>query len=687
MTSKPISELNEDEARTELDRLAKEIAYHDRLYHTDDAPEILDGDYDKLRRRNESIEARFPTLVRADSPSKQIGGQISARFKKVEHSIPMLSLSNAFSDDDVLEFDNRIRRFLGLESGTIIHTVAEPKIDGLSATLRYEQGRFALGATRGDGTVGEEVTQNLRTISDIPSALPVDAGPILEIRGEVYMAKSDFHALNDRQKTLKQKLFSNPRNAAAGSLRQLNPDITAERPLRFFAYSAGEKSLPISDTQWGFLQALKRWGFQVNPLTRRCTSIEEILSAYIEIGANRNKLDYEIDGVVYKVDNFDYQNRLGTVSRAPRWAVAHKFPAEQADTVLEKINIQVGRTGALTPVAHLKPVFVGGVMVSRATLHNEDEITRLGLIPGDTVRIQRAGDVIPQVVQRVIKGCGKAFKFPKNCPVCGSFAVRETDKAVRRCTGGFNCPAQTVERLKHFISRDAFDIEGLGAKHVKEFYADGIINTPLDIFNLKHQRKALLCRDGWGEQSTSKLLQNIEKRRRISLDRFIYALGIPSVGRVTAKLLAKHLGCFNMLRKLAPAAIDTNGPSHQQLLNIDGLGPVVAKDIAVFFSDEKNQKLLDELNNILEIQDFSGPDLNDSPIQSKIIVFTGTLENMSRNEAKARAEQLGARVTGSISQKTDFLVAGNKAGTKVEKAAALGVKILDEKEWLSILDV
>tara|TARA_B100000989_G_scaffold106585_1_gene78109 strand:- start:12 stop:2075 length:2064 start_codon:yes stop_codon:yes gene_type:complete len=687
VTSKPISELNEDEARAELERLAKEIAYHDRLYHTEDAPEILDGDYDKLRRRNEAIEAQFPTLVRPDSPSNRIGGKVSARFKKVEHSIPMLSLSNAFSDDDVLEFDNRIRRFLGLASGTKIHLVAEPKIDGLSATLRYERGQFSLGATRGDGAVGEEVTQNLRTISDIPNALPPDAGSILEIRGEVYMAKSDFHALNARQKTLKQKQFSNPRNAAAGSLRQLNSDITASRPLRFFAYNAGEQSLLNSDTQWGFLQTLKRWGFQVNPLTRRCTSIEEILLAYNEIGAKRNELDYEIDGVVYKVDNFDYQNRLGTVSRAPRWAVAHKFPAEQADTVLDKINIQVGRTGALTPVAHLRPVSVGGVMVSRATLHNEDEIERLGVMPGDTVRIQRAGDVIPQVVQRVSEGCGKAFEFPKYCPVCGSAAVREPDKAVRRCTGGFNCPAQTVERLKHFISRDAFDIEGLGATHIKDFYADGIINTPSDIFNLKNQRQALLCRDGWGEQSTSKLLQNIEERRRISLDRFIYALGIPSVGRVTAKLLAKHLGCFTMLREIAPAAINTDAISHQQLLSIDGLGPVVAKDIAGFFSNEKNQELLNDLSSILEIQDFSAPDFNGSPIYGKIIVFTGTLEKMSRNEAKARAEEFGARVTGSISQKTDFVIAGSKSGTKVEKAAALGIKILNEKEWLSILDI
>ncbi|MEE2934152.1 MAG: NAD-dependent DNA ligase LigA [Pseudomonadota bacterium] len=687
MTPKLISALNEDEARTELERLAKEIAYHDRLYHTEDAPEILDGDYDKLRRRNEAIEAQFPTLVRPDSPSKQIGGKASARFKKVEHSIPMLSLSNAFSNDDVLEFDNRIRRFLGLASGTKLHLVAEPKIDGLSATLRYERGQFTLGATRGDGTIGEEVTQNLRTISDIPNALPPDAGSILEIRGEVYMAKSDFHALNARQKTLNQKQFSNPRNAAAGSLRQLNPYITAERPLRFFAYNVGEQSLPISDTQWGFFQTLKRWGFQVNPLTRRCTSIEEILFAYNEIGAKRSELDYEIDGVVYKVDNFDYQKRLGTVSRAPRWAVAHKFPAEQADTVLDEITIQVGRTGALTPVAHLRPVSVGGVMVSRATLHNEDEIERLGVTPGDTVRIQRAGDVIPQLVQRVSKGCGKAFEFPKCCPVCGSAAVREPDKAVRRCTGGFSCPAQTVERLKHFISRDAFDIEGLGATHIKDFYADGIINTPSDIFNLKNQHKALLCRDGWGEQSTSKLLQNIEERRQISLDRFIYALGIPSVGRVTSRLLAKHLGCFTVLREIASAATNTNATSHQQLLSIDGLGPIVAKDIAGFFSNEKNQKLLDDLNTILEIQDFSAPDFNGSPIYGKIIVFTGTLEKMSRNEAKARAEEFGARVTGSISQKTDFVVAGSKPGTKVEKAAALGVKILNEKEWLTMLDI
>lgn len=684
MKDKSAKRLSEEEAAIELKRLAEEIAHHDWLYHTKDAPEISDADYDALRRRNDAIEDCFPSLKRADSPNERIGNSVSAGFKKVNHSHPMLSLSNAFSSEDVVEFNGRIRRLLELKNKSKIQIIAEPKIDGVSATIRYEEGHFMLGATRGDGTTGEDITQNLFTINDIPKFLPQEAGRIFEVRGEVYMNKSDFHTLNERQNASNRKLFSNPRNAAAGSLRQLDSGITAERPLHFFAYSAGEQSTPVSNTQWKLLKILRGWGFKVNPLTQRCKSVEEIFSAYDEIGSKRDSLDYEIDGVVYKVDRFDYQQRLGRVSRAPRWAIAHKFPAEQADTILEKIDVQVGRTGALTPVAHLKPVSIGGVIVSRATLHNEDEIRRLGIGQGDVVRIQRAGDVIPQVVQRISKGIGNVFKFPKICPICGNAAIREADKAVRRCTGGFSCSAQTVERLKHFISRDAFDIEGLGATHIKDFYMDGLINTPIDIFNLADRYDTLLHRDGWGEQSVSKLLENIEKSRKISLDRFIYALGIPSVGRVTAKLLAEHFVSLSLLRKAATAKTQTDA-FQEQLLAVPGLGPISVADILIFFSDKNNEKLLDALENALEIEDHSAPNPSNSLLQNKIIVFTGTLEKMSRNAAKKQAEQLGAKVTGSISQRTDFLITGNKAGSKVKRAKELGIKILNEKEWITMV--
>ncbi|HAA92883.1 MAG TPA: DNA ligase (NAD(+)) LigA [Rhodospirillaceae bacterium] len=688
MNGKPVESLSEAEAAEELARLAEEIAYHDRRYHTEDDPEISDADYDALRRRNESIEIQFPALKRDDSPSERVGGQVASGFQKVNHARPMLSLGNAFGDEDIVEFDARVRRFLGLEASAPINIVAEPKIDGLSASLRYQDGKFFLGATRGDGAVGEDITQNLRTVSDIPETLSGDAPEVMEIRGEVYMSKSDFLALNERQVAADQKPFANPRNAAAGSLRQLDSTITAERPLRFFAYSAGEQSTPVGETQWEFLQTLKGWGFQINPLTQLCANVEEILAAYAGIAERRADLDYDIDGVVYKVDRLDYQERLGMVSRAPRWAIAHKFPAEQAETVLEKIDIQVGRTGALTPVAHLTPVTVGGVVVSRATLHNEDEIARKDVREGDHVVIQRAGDVIPQVVG-VIEAkradSAKQFEFPSECPECGSLAIREADEAVRRCTGGLICPAQAVERLKHFVSRNAFDIEGFGAKHIESFYEDGLVNTPADIFRLAEQGDALMTREGWGEQSVANLVAGIDSKRNVTLDRFIYALGIRQVGQATARLLARHYTSLTNIRNAAADAGDETAAAYQDLVNIDGIGPSVIEDIVAFFTEPRNHALLDDLAELLEIEDFAAPDAAASPVGDKIVVFTGTLEKMSRNEAKARAESLGAKVTGSVSKKTDFVVVGANAGSKAKKAQELGIKVLSEDEWLSLL--
>lgn len=685
MNDKPVGELNEAEAAQELARLAEKIAYHDQRYHTEDDPEISDAEYDALRQRNEAIESRFPNLKRSDSPSERVGGEVASGFQKVTHARPMLSLANAFGEDDIREFDARIRRFLGLDADAALDIVAEPKIDGLSAALRYQDGEFVLGATRGDGTVGEDITRNLRTITDIPQTLAGDAPAVMEIRGEVYMSKSDFFTLNERQEKAEQKPFANPRNAAAGSLRQLDSTITAQRPLRFFAYSAGEQSGPVGDTQWDFLQAVESWGFPINPLTQRCAGVEDVLAAYDEIAEQRAALDYDIDGVVYKVDRLDYQDRLGMVSRAPRWAIAHKFPAEQAETELEKIDIQVGRTGALTPVAHLKPVTVGGVVVSRATLHNEDEIKRLEVKPGDTVRIQRAGDVIPQVVAVVRDGGRKDFKFPDACPACGSAAIREADEAVRRCTGGLICPAQAAERLKHFVSRNAFDIEGFGAKHIESFYEDGLVRTPADIFRLAQHREDLLTREGWGEQSVTNLIAGIEARRRVPLDRFIYALGIRQVGQATARLLARHYSSLAALRRAAVDAQDETASAYQDLVNIDGIGPAVVEDIVGFFTEPRNQTLLDDLDGALEVEDFAAPDAGTSPVGDKTVVFTGTLEKMSRNEAKARAESLGAKVTGSVSKKTDFVVVGANAGSKAKKAEDLGITVLSEEEWLNLL--
>jgi DNA ligase (NAD+) len=690
---KPVEKLTLAQARDELARLAEEIAAHDRRYYQEDAPAISDADYDELRKRNAAIEARFPELIRSDSPSLRVGAKPPEKFAKVVHRLPMLSLDNAFEDGDVVDFAARVRRFLGLKPDDELAFVAEPKIDGLSASLRYEDGVFVQGATRGDGIEGEDVTANLRTMRDVPLRLHGKAPDVLEVRGEVYMLHKDFAALNDRQAKDRKPLFANPRNSAAGSLRQLDPAITARRPLHFFAYAWGEVSKLPEDTQSGMLDAFKKYGFRVNPLIRCCRSTEEMLAFYRDIETRRAALGYDIDGVVYKVDRLDLQERLGFVSRSPRWAIAHKFAAEQADTILLDIDIQVGRTGTLTPVAKLKPVTVGGVVVQNATLHNEDEIARKDVRIGDTVVVQRAGDVIPQIV-RVIpekrpRGA-KPYVFPDKCPVCHSHAVREIDEktgepeAARRCTGGLICSAQAVERLKHFVSRNAFDIEGLGEKHIAAFYEDGLIREPADIFGLEKNygtgEKAIAKREGWGEQSAMKLFEAINRRRRIPLDRFINALGMRHVGETTAKLLARNFHTFDTFL----AAME--GPqAMEELDSISGIGETVAKAIKDFFDEPHNRKALDHLLPELDVQPVAAPKASHSPVAGKTVVFTGTLEKMTRPEAKARAESLGAKVAGSVSKKTDIVIAGPGAGSKLAEAQKLGVHVVDEDGWLKLI--
>ncbi|MBT5810008.1 MAG: NAD-dependent DNA ligase LigA, partial [Rhodospirillaceae bacterium] len=659
--------------------------HHDILYHQQDAPEISDAEYDKLRRKLEALESRYPHF--ADPDSARVGAPPAGGFAKVAHSRPMLSLANAFDEDDVEEFAKRVRRFLGLSDEALVELVAEPKIDGLSASLRYENRKFVIGATRGDGATGENITENLKTIPDIPKALPDDAPDIVEIRGEVYMRRDDFFALNERQEIEGGKPFANPRNAAAGSLRQLDSKITASRPLRFFAYSSGELSAPIAETHQGFLDTLDTWGFSVNPLTRTSDTVTALLDTYHDIGSQRASLPYDIDGVVYKVNRYDWQDRMGMVSRAPRWAIAHKFPAEQAETILREISIQVGRTGALTPVATLEPITVGGVVVSRATLHNKDEIIRKDVRAGDAVIIQRAGDVIPQIVRVVLEkraADSKPFDFPDHCPECGSLAVREEGEVVTRCTGGLICPAQAVERLKHFVSRNAFDIEGFGAKHIASFWKDGLIKTPADIFALKDKADELRRREGWGGQSVDNLLEAIETRRAIPLDRFMYALGIRQTGQATARLLARNYGTIDALVVAMTEANDADTDAYATLVNIDGVGPAAAGDLTAFFNEPHNQDVLDALQTALDIEPFEQTDA-ESPVSGKTVVFTGTLELMTRNEAKARAETLGAKVAGSVSKKTDYVIAGPGAGSKAQKAAELGVTVLSEPEWLALI--
>ncbi|MFQ6017972.1 MAG: NAD-dependent DNA ligase LigA [Kiloniellaceae bacterium] len=684
----PADQLTPEQATAELKRLAEAIRHHDRLYYQADAPEISDADYDALRRRNEAIEARFPELVRPDSPARRVGAEPAAAFAKVRHRVPMLSLGNAFDDEAVAEFLSRIRRFLGLDADAALAILAEPKIDGLSASLRYEKGRFVQGATRGDGMTGEDITANLRTIRDLPKLLTGEVPDVLEVRGEVYMRRDDFQALNERRKGAGEKIFANPRNAAAGSLRQLDPKVTAGRPLHFFAYGWGEVSAPLGKSMQEVRDRLTSWGFSINQPARLCHGLDEVTAYHREIMARRPELPYDIDGVVYKVDRIDWQERLGFVSRAPRWAVAHKFPAEQAETVLKAIDIQVGRTGALTPVARLEPITVGGVVVSNATLHNEDEIARKDVRVGDTVVIQRAGEVIPQVVSAVPDKRpkrSKPYAFPEHCPACGSLAVREAGEAVRRCTGGLICPAQAVERLKHFVGRDAFDVEGLGSKQIEAFWRDGLIKTPGDIFRLADHAAEIEAREGWGEQSVGNLLAAVEARRSIALDRFIYGLGIRQVGQATAKLLAVNYETLDNWRRAMTAAADPESAEYAELISIDGIGPSVATDIVGFFAEPHNRAVLDDLQEQLDIRAVAGPETGGSPIAGKTVVFTGTLESQTRSEAKARAEALGAKVAGAVSRKTDYVVVGADAGSKAKKAAQLGIALLSEQDWLAMI--
>ena len=687
-----VDELTEAEASAELARLATELGQHDEAYHSRAAPLISDADYDALRQRNFAIEARFPSLKRADSPSERLGAAPASGFAKVTHSRPMLSLDNAFTDDDVRDFLDRVRRFLGLDADADIAVVAEAKIDGVSAALRYEDRRLILGATRGDGQVGEDITRNLLTIAEIPVQLPSAAPEIFEVRGEVYMSRQAFFALNEAQTAAERTPFANPRNAAAGSLRQLDPSITAERRLGFLAYAWGEVSELPADTQWGVLAALRDWGFRVQEEIHLCHSADDMLAHYRAIEAMRANLAYDIDGVVYKIDRLDWQDRLGQVSRAPRWATAHKFPPEQAQTVLEGIDIQVGRTGALTPVARLKPVTVGGVVVSNATLHNEDYIRDKDIHIGDTVVVQRAGDVIPQVVEVVIDARpedAKAYSFPDRCPACGSHAVREGDEAARRCTGGLICPAQAVERLRHFVSRDAFDIEGLGEKQIQVFFEEAMVRTPADIFRLEARSTAgeinLVEREGWGETSVGNLFAAIHERRQMALDRFIYALGIRHIGQSNARLLARNYLSYDALQTAMVEAQSREGEAYDELLNIDGIGTAVADALLDFFDESHNREALAALSEEVRVLPLEAMDTSATPVAGKTVVFTGTLEKMTRSEAKARAEALGAKVAGSVSKKTDIVIAGPGAGSKLTKAQNLGVEVMSEDDWLALI--
>jgi DNA ligase (NAD+) len=684
-------------AREEHQKLGEEIAAHDRAYYQNDAPVVSDAEYDSLRRRYEALEARFPELAGEDSLSKKVGAAPAEKFAKITHAVPMLSLGNIFADDELEEFVARVKRFLGLAPEAEVAFTAEPKIDGLSCSLRYENGVLVSAATRGDGLVGEDVTANVRTIADIPHRLAGAPPRILDVRGEVYMSHADFSALNARQTAAAKPLFANPRNAAAGSLRQLDSNVTASRPLKFFAYAwgAAEPGAP-ADTQLGVVEAFRAYGFTVNPLTLLCRSSAEMLAHFHDIESRRASLGYDIDGVVYKVNVLALQQRLGFVSRAPRWATAHKFPAEKATSVVRGIEIQVGRTGVLTPVARLDPVTVGGVVVSNATLHNEDEIARKDIRIGDTVIVQRAGDVIPQILGVVPEkrpAGAEPYKMPDVCPACGSAAVREIDartgepEVARRCTGSLVCPAQAVEKLRHFCSRNAFDIEGLGDKQIAFFYEKGLIRTAADIFKLEREDKKSLTRienfEGFGKVSTRKLFDAIEARREIVLNRFIFALGIRHVGETNAIRLARSFETFEALREVARQAAP-DSEARKRINDIDGIGEVVAEAVADFFVEPHNEQALDALVREVRIVPMEAVK-SDSPVAGKTVVFTGALVKMTRDEAKAMAERLGAKVSSSISKKTDLLVAGADAGSKLTKARELGVETIDEDAWLRLV--
>ncbi len=713
----PVELLTTSQAEAELAELAEMLSWHDKLYHGQDQPEISDAEYDLLARRNSAIESRFSELIRSDSPSRRVGAAPATGFRKIRHSVAMLSLSNAFSQQDMRDFIDSLRNFMRElnDPSTSIELVCEPKIDGLSLSIRYEHGRLVFAATRGNGIEGEDVTANVRTIAEIPKTLVGRIWPeTLEVRGEVYMSDEDFLSLNARQAEAQETLFANPRNAAAGSLRQLDAAITAQRPLRFFAYAWGELSEPLAETQWDARQRLKTLGFRLNEPARLVRVTREdfdgLFSLYDDIQNRRASLGFSIDGVVAKVNRLDWQARLGFVSRSPRWAIAWKFPPEQARTVIRTISVQVGRTGKITPVANLTPVNVGGVLVSRATLHNQDEIRRKDIREGDTVIIQRAGDVIPQVVSVVLEKRPSGtdpYRFPATCPDCLEPLVRKPDEADTFCVNGLNCPAQAVERLIHFSSRDAFDIEGLGIKNIESFYSKRLIRSPVDIFTLEardgspvapHAKLAeetvtqpLREWEGWGEVSERKLYDAIQRVRTIELDRFIYALGIPQVGQSTARLLARHYLTLWHWRECMEQAFDKETEAYGQLLAINGIGQNMAEDILNFFHEPQNREVLDKLtlpqngqSPLLTIVDFTPP-VSTSPIAGKTVVFTGTLETLSRNEAKARAESLGANVAGSVSKKTDYVIVGADAGSKEKKARELGLNILNEKEWLELI--
>ena len=704
----PVEDLGAGEAAREHRRLGEEIAEHDRRYYRDDAPTITDAEYDALRLRYEALESRFPDLASGESLTQTVGAAPSEKFAKRRHAVPMLSLGKAYTDEEVFEFVARVRRFLRIPDEAPLDFTAEPKIDGLSLNLRYEAGELVAATTRGDGAEGEDVTPNARTVADIPHRLEGDPPATVEVRGESYLTHADFALINERQVASGKAPIANPRNGAAGSLRQLDPEVTASRPLRFFAYSWGEVSAMPASTQSGMVKALAAFGFRTNPLTKLCHSAEEMLAQYRAIEGERATLGYDIDGVVYKVDDLALQERLGSVSREPRWALAHKYSAEQAVTIVDAIEIQVGRTGALTPVAKLRPVTVGGVVVRNATLHNEDFIKGLGpngvpirdgvdIRTGDTVTIQRAGDVIPQVVSVAVDKRppdSRPYSFPMLCPACGSTAVREMnprtgrEDSVRRCTGGLVCPAQAVERLKHFVSRNAFDIEGLGEQRIDEFYRDGVVTRPGDIFTLAERDRRSLTklenREGWGRQSAQNLLAAIEARRQIGLDRFIFALGIRHIGETNARLLARHFGSFEALRDVARRAASGDAEALGELTAIGGVGEVVAEALVDFFREAHNEDMLDHLLAQVSPQPLEAVS-STSPVAGKTIVFTGSLERITREEAKAMAERLGAKVSGSVSSKTDIVVAGPGAGSKMKKAAELGLQVMDEEGWFQLV--
>ena len=693
----PVEDLTPDEAAAELARLAALISEADAAYYQEDAPTLTDAEYDAARQRNLAIEARFPNLKREDSPSDRVGAVAQDGFSKATHAAPMLSLDNAFSDEDVEEFAGRIRRFLGLSEDDELELTAEPKIDGLSLSLTYERGVLQRAATRGNGQIGEDVTANARTLKDIPTKLSGKGWPdFIEIRGEVYMSHADFAALNTREGEAGRKTFANPRNAAAGSLRQLDTEITKSRPLNFFAYAWAAESEPFAETQMEAVAAFAAWGFDTNTLMAKAATLGDILATYRDIERQRATLGYDIDGVVYKVNRLDWQQRLGFVSRAPRWAIAHKFPAEKATTTLEDIDIQVGRTGSLTPVARLTPVTVGGVVVSNATLHNEDEIERLGVKPGDTVEIQRAGDVIPQVLRVVKDGGGAPWHMPETCPVCGSAAVREIDDkgeadVRRRCTGGLVCAAQAVERLKHFVSRKALDIDGIGAKQVQLFHEKGVVKAPQDIFRLADRiaeegLPPLEEWDGFGKASARKLFDAIDARRSVPFARFLNGLGIRHVGQTTSQLYARHFLDWAPFWQTVVRAEKGGQESEAfaELTGIDGVGKAAAGALIDFEAEPHNREMLEALMREVSVEAEEAA-ASDSPVAGKTIVFTGTLERMTRDEAKARASALGAKVSGSVSAKTDILVAGPGAGSKLKKAEGLGVQTMTEDEWFDLI--